>query len=162
MDLIGTHQITKCPSKFSKMTHHALDKECTAANILIKMAAVNVVKPPPKPKNLKFVRAKFAYVAKESDELSFNEGDLLYILDSTSDSSWWRAKSRGHEGLVPSNFLASNKTSEADDLEVNPLHDACKRGNLALLEECLLNQIPVNVPDLAGNSGESSVQNWEI
>ena len=35
----------------------------------------------------------------------------------------------------------------------NAFHDACKRGNLELLEECLANKIPVNVPDKAGNTG---------
>ena len=50
------------------------------------------VRPPPKPKNLKFARAQFAYGAKEQDELSFSEGDLLYILDSTTDPAWWKAR----------------------------------------------------------------------
>ena len=50
------------------------------------------VKPPVKPKNLKFVRALFAYTAKDQDELSFSEGDLLYIVDDKSDKSWWRAR----------------------------------------------------------------------
>ncbi len=31
------------------------------------------VKPPPKPTNLKFVRAEFAYQGQETDELSFAE-----------------------------------------------------------------------------------------
>ena len=38
---------------------------------------------PPKPKNVKLIRAEHAYVAEEEDELSFDEGDLLYILDSS-------------------------------------------------------------------------------
>ena len=38
---------------------------------------------PPKPKNVKLVRAEHAYVTEEEDELSFEEGDLLYILDSS-------------------------------------------------------------------------------
>ena len=49
---------------------------------------------PIKPKNLKFVRATFPYKATAEDELSFNEGDLLYILES-SDNSWWRARCKG-------------------------------------------------------------------
>jgi ankyrin repeat protein len=113
------------------------------------------LKPPPKPKNLKFVRATFAYIAKESDELTFNEGDLLYILDWTSDPSWWKARCRGKEGLVPSNYLTSPTAGMAASelTELNPLHDACKRGNLDLLEECFLNRVPVNIPDKAGNTG---------
>ena len=51
-------------------------------------------KPPPKPKSAKFVRAKFDYSTEEEDELSFKEGDLLYILDS-SDKEWWRARCKG-------------------------------------------------------------------
>ena len=50
------------------------------------------VKPAVKPKNLKFVRALFGYSAKDQDELSFLEGDLLYIIDDKSDQGWWRAR----------------------------------------------------------------------
>ena len=52
-------------------------------------------KPPPKPKkpeNFKFLRAQFAFIATDEDELSFNEGDLLYILDDKSDPDWWKAR----------------------------------------------------------------------
>ena len=110
------------------------------------------IKPPmaPKPRKAKFVRANFAYAAKEVDELSFEEGDLLYILDWTTDPEWWKARCRGKEGLVPANFL--NK-SKGDDDEPNPFHDACKRGNIELLEDCLLNKIPVNQVDKSGNTG---------
>jgi len=38
---------------------------------------------------------------------------------------------------VPSNFL---NASQSDFDGVNPLHDACKRGNLQLLQECLDNR----------------------
>lgn len=39
----------------------------------------------------------------KSDELSFDEGDLLYILDF-SDSGWWKAKCGDVCGLIPSNY----------------------------------------------------------
>ncbi len=35
------------------------------------------VRPPPKPANLKFVRAQFAFAATEPDELSFSEVSSL-------------------------------------------------------------------------------------
>ena len=70
------------------------------------------VKPPPKPKNIKFSRALFSYTSKEEDELSFSEGDLLYIIDDASDHDWWLARCHGKEGLVPSNFLSSSQSHQ--------------------------------------------------
>ena len=52
-------------------------------------------KPPPKPKkpsNLKFLRAQYGFIASEEGELTFNEGDLLCILDDKSDPDWWKAR----------------------------------------------------------------------
>ena len=42
-------------------------------------------KPPlkPKPKSNQLIRAEFSYTAKEEDELSFEQGELLFILDSS-------------------------------------------------------------------------------
>ena len=54
---------------------------------------------------------------------------------------------KGKEGLVPAAYVGSG--AQADYV----FHDACKRGNLELLEECLENKVPVNVPDKAGNTG---------
>ena len=52
---------------------------------------------------------------------------------------------QGKEGLVPANFLQNQ-------IAVNPIHDACKRGNFEHLVECLMNKVPINVQDKAGNS----------
>ena len=49
-------------------------------------------------------------------------------------------------GQVPSNYLEVN----AHDGSTSPLHDAAKRGNMELLRECLLNKMPVNQGDAAG------------
>ena len=37
------------------------------------------------------------------DELTFDEGDILYILDMT-DPNWWKAKCEDRTGLIPSNY----------------------------------------------------------
>merc|ERR1711997_775158 len=112
------------------------------------MADAAPIKPPPKTKNLKFVRADFPYEAKEDDELSFAEGDLLMIIDNfDQDPAWWIARFKGKEGLVPVDYFTKS------DGDINPIHDACKRGNLELLEECLLNKVPANAKDKAGNTG---------
>ena len=48
--------------------------------------------------------------------------------------------------MVPKNYLCM------DSKIATPLHDACRRGNIDLLEECLENNIPVNAMDQAGNT----------
>lgn len=42
-------------------------------------------------------------VDAQNDELSFDEGDLLYILDM-SNADWWKAKCGDATGLIPSNY----------------------------------------------------------
>ena len=42
-------------------------------------------KPQPKPRNVKIMRAIYDYTAEEEDELSFQVGDILYILDQGED-----------------------------------------------------------------------------
>ena len=93
------------------------------------------------------MRAVFNYNAEEEDELSFSEGDILYVLDS-SDPDWWKARCRGLEGLIPTNMVES----ASGDGSTGLMHDASKRGNLELLRECLSNRMPVNQADPAGNS----------
>ncbi|CAN8005629.1 unnamed protein product [Ixodes hexagonus] len=101
--------------------------------------------PPPKPGSVKVFRALYKYNAQQPDELSFEEGDLLYVFDMTSDPNWWKARCDRKSGLIPSNYVEEN----AEEL-LHPLHDSAKRGNLQFLEECLSNKVPVNSLDKAG------------
>ena len=79
-----------------------------------------------KPAAVKVYRATWAYVAQGEDELSFEEGDLLYVADQSQE--WWRATCKGKTGLVPGNYLLeSDGTSSQVDF---PLQEAAKRGNL--------------------------------
>lgn len=112
-------------------------------------AASRPARPPPpvpKPGQVKVVRALYKYEAREADELSFDEGDLLYILDMSS-SDWWKARCGKEQGLIPSNYVAEN-TETVD----NPLHDAAKRGNMDFMSECLSNRVSVNALDKAGST----------
>lgn len=102
-------------------------------------------KPVPKPGHVKVVRALYMYTAQQPDELSFEEGDLLYILDQISESGWWRASCGNRTGLIPSNYV-----EESTEEVLHPLHDAAKRGNMAFLKECLANKVSVNGLDKAG------------
>ncbi|KPP65940.1 osteoclast-stimulating factor 1-like, partial [Scleropages formosus] len=95
---------------------------------------------------VKVYRALFTFDPRTPDELYFEEGDILYISD-TSDSNWWKGTCRGRTGLIPSNYVAE----QAESID-NPLHEAAKRGNLSWLRECLDNKVGINGLDKAGNT----------
>lgn len=101
---------------------------------------------PRKPGQVEVMRAIYAYRALHQDELSFEEGDLLYIIVK-QDDGWWRARCGTKEGLVPCNYIEGN----AESIE-NPLHEAAKRGNLPFLQECLSNRVSVNGLDKSGST----------
>lgn len=65
------------------------------------------IRPPPKPGQVKVYRAMYDYKAQRDDELSFAEGDVIYILDMISSKDWWKAKCNEKVGLVPSNYSKS-------------------------------------------------------
>ena len=54
-------------------------------------------------------RSLYPYEAQTSEELSVEEGDILYVIDKGNDS-WWTVKRKdeddddGPEGLVPENY----------------------------------------------------------
>ncbi|PFH55467.1 hypothetical protein XA68_18266 [Ophiocordyceps unilateralis] len=57
-------------------------------------------------------RAIYDYVPQAEGELTFADGDLLYILDKNDDDGWWKAKRKAGatdedepEGLVPNNYV---------------------------------------------------------
>lgn len=92
-------------------------------------------------------RASYAYTAQHADELSFEEGDLIYVQSQGADG-WWKAKtSDGRTGLVPANYI-----QESSESVMNPLHEAAKRGNDAYLRECLANGVSPNGLDKAGST----------
>ncbi|XP_070840238.1 GRB2-related adapter protein 2b [Chaetodon trifascialis] len=49
------------------------------------------------------VRALYSFHAEETDELEFNVGDIIKVLDC-SDQAWWKGQLRGKTGLFPSNY----------------------------------------------------------
>lgn len=52
------------------------------------------------------VIARFDFVASETEELSFNRGDVIEVL-SKEDENWWRGRihSTGSTGLFPANYV---------------------------------------------------------
>lgn len=49
-------------------------------------------------------KAVYSYTAGNADELSFNEGDELSIID-TSDEEWWKAEHDGMVFIAPAAYL---------------------------------------------------------
>jgi hypothetical protein len=104
-------------------------------------------KPAPKPGRVRVVRALYKYTAQYMDELSFQEGDLLYVFDEVTDPNWWKARCGNRIGLIPSNYVES----QMEEVE-QPLHEAARRGNLDFMQECLKQGVSGTGLDSAGNT----------
>ncbi|XP_015584928.1 osteoclast-stimulating factor 1 [Cephus cinctus] len=128
---------------------------CAFIIIMIRMAATVDAsvkpsippKPTPKPGRVKVVRALYKYTAQHADELSFEEGELLYVYDQDQDPNWWKARCGNRQGLIPANFVEE----QMQEVEL-PLHEAARRGNLSFLKECLNGGVSGTGLDSAGNT----------
>ncbi|KXS11276.1 ankyrin [Gonapodya prolifera JEL478] len=102
---------------------------------------------PPRPRrkpSILVVRASYDYTANSEAELSFSEGDTLYIVEK--EGEWWKARKDGEEGYVPASYVAAH-TAPIN----HPVHEACKRGNADFLRELLAQGASVNELDFASN-----------
>ena len=72
--------------------------------------------PPPKESNYPLFVGKYDYASRTDDDLSFNKGDLLYIIN-TDEGDWWYAKSKhtGQEGYIPNNYVAEYRSLDAEE-----------------------------------------------
>jgi len=103
-------------------------------------------KPGQKKGKVEVFRAIYSYEAKTANELSFEEGDMIYISEKGGDG-WWKGTINGKSGIIPGNYVGADDNAET---VAYPLHDAAKRGNLPFLQECLTNGVSVNGLDKAG------------
>ncbi|KAM9305441.1 GRB2-related adapter protein [Gastrophryne carolinensis] len=49
--------------------------------------------------------AIYNFKTTERDELPFNKGDILKILNMEDDQNWYKAELRGKEGYIPKNYI---------------------------------------------------------
>jgi hypothetical protein len=57
-------------------------------------------------------RALYDYEPQSSNEIALNEGDILMVLERSTEDDWWKAKKKGRdededepEGLIPNNYI---------------------------------------------------------
>jgi uncharacterized protein YgiM (DUF1202 family) len=62
----------------------------------------------------------YKYEATEDNEISFAEGETIYLLEK-DDSGWWRGRNgKGQEGLFPSNFVeVVGEEANSGSIEIN-------------------------------------------
>lgn len=61
--------------------------------------------PQPPPAVVKMVTATHAFKPMTEQELGFEQGDSLEILDDTADDGWWKARLGGKTGMIPNTFV---------------------------------------------------------
>jgi hypothetical protein len=68
-------------------------------------AAATHIPPPVASPKANVIRAQgvFPFEGQSPDELSFNPGDELIIIDQSGE--WWTAEMRGKRGLIPGNYV---------------------------------------------------------
>jgi hypothetical protein len=56
--------------------------------------------------------AIYGYTAQTEQEITFDDGDILCVLDKPTDDDWWKAKKKGNSldddepvGLIPNNYI---------------------------------------------------------
>ncbi|CAJ0566069.1 unnamed protein product, partial [Mesorhabditis spiculigera] len=103
---------------------------------------------PPRPGRIRVFRALYDYQARSDQEMSFSEGDLVYVSEEGPNADWLSARCGGQKGLVPANYVVSEKVEHLP----NPLHEAAKRGNIEFLTECLQNEVSINSLDKSGST----------
>jgi len=59
--------------------------------------------PPSRQISLPHAQGMWAFAAENSNELSFNAGDVIEIVEQNGD--WWKGRFNGKEGLFPANYV---------------------------------------------------------
>ncbi|XP_014834300.1 PREDICTED: GRB2-related adapter protein-like [Poecilia mexicana] len=50
--------------------------------------------------------ALFSFTASEADEISFQKGDIIKVVEMEEDSFWFTAEIEGKRGFIPKNYIS--------------------------------------------------------
>ena len=106
-------------------------------------------------------RAVYDYAPQSDEELEIKEGDLLFVLEKSSEDDWWKCRKRAvsddddePEGLVPVNYLEDAHPTH----KAKALYDYSKQTDeeLSFKEDTRLDVYDESDPDwtLVGFNGE--------
>ncbi|KAK5174144.1 cytoskeletal protein binding protein [Saxophila tyrrhenica] len=110
---------------------------------------------------LQVVRAVYDYAPQSDEELEIKDGDLLFVLEKSSEDDWWKCKKKAAsededepEGLVPNNYVEEVKPTHP----AKALYDYTKQTDeeLSFQEGAQLQVYDQTDPDwtLVGRNGE--------
>ncbi|RXM36201.1 Tyrosine-protein kinase FRK [Acipenser ruthenus] len=113
--------LNRCPCRFKQQICEKTEADNTntgIANSALDPDDITKALPPlPPPDQSRYFVALFDYKARTDKDLSFNEGDKLEVLNS-STSDWWLARalketSGKKEGYIPANYVAPIESIES-------------------------------------------------
>lgn len=58
---------------------------------------------------------KYNYLSRANSDLAFKKGELLYILETDDEDWWWASNTLGQEGYVPSNYVVTFGSLDAEE-----------------------------------------------
>ncbi|KAF1842665.1 uncharacterized protein K460DRAFT_377996 [Cucurbitaria berberidis CBS 394.84] len=128
----------------------------TAFNGAGGIAGSFIVRQPESPRYMTAIwgiyRAIYDYEPQSSNEIALNEGDILMVLEKSTDDDWWKAKKKGHdedeeepEGLIPNNYI-----QEAGPIsQAKALYDYARQTDeeLSFKEDAILDVYDTTDPD---------------
>ncbi|KAL9070403.1 MAG: hypothetical protein Q9157_005834, partial [Trypethelium eluteriae] len=106
-------------------------------------------------------RAVYDYVPQGENELTIQEGDLLFVLEKSTEDDWWKAKKKAAsedeeepEGLIPNNYVEEARPT----LHAKTLYDYTRQTDeeLSFSQDAILDVYDTTDPDwaLVGLDGE--------